>query len=456
METQKQIQNQENYPQKNFIQRNALSLKIILIGILILIMMIPLAMIQNLISERANTASEAALEVQQKWSGAQEISGPVLSIPFYEERETYQYTSQGNEVKINKVLNYLHLLPETLEINGNIETSTLKRGLYEIVVYKTPLVLKGKFILPENLSKEANTEQLLLQNATLNMGISDLRGIGEQIEVNWGDTSYQFNPGLPSDYILNPGVSTPIDINSLKAGETLEFTIHLALRGSASLHFAPMGKTTRVQLTSNCRTPSFTGSFLPENRDISEKGFTSDWKILNLNRSYPQIFKGNTFYDSQTLSTFGVDLLQPVQQYQQSMRSAKYAYLIIILTFVVSFFAEIMQKKNIHPFQYLLIGLALCLFYTLLISFSEHLGFSWAYLISALLTITLLTFYMSGILKIRKTALTIGGLLTLLYVYIFILIQMETYALLTGSIGLFIILAVIMYYSQKINWNEHE
>lgn len=154
--------------------------------------------------------------------------------------------------------------------------------------------------------------------------------------------------------------------------------------------------------------------------------------------------------------SFGVDLLLPVQQYQQSIRSAKYAYLVIILTFVVSFFVEIIQKKNIHPFQYLLIGLALCLFYTLLIAISEHLGFTPAYLIAAVMTIVLLTLYMTGILKIRKTAFTIGGLLAILYLYIYVLIQMETYALLAGSLGLFIILATIMYYSQKVNWNGQQ
>ena len=135
------------------------------------------------------------------------------------------------------------------------------------------------------------------------------------------------------------------------------------------------------------------------------------------------------------------------------MPSLTYPSLIIILTFVISFFVVVMQNKILHRFLYLLIGLGLCLFYTLLIAISEHLGFNLAYLISAIMTIILLTLYMRGILKIRKTAFTIGGLLALLYLYIFVLIQMETYALLAGSLGLFIILAVIMYYSQKINWN---
>ena len=236
------------------------------------------------------------------------------------------------------------------------------------------------------------------------------------------------------------------------------------------MQFAPLGKTTRIQLTSNCKTPSFTGAFLPSEREVSNDGFSSQWEILEFNRNYSQIIKGthrqiNTpdgytildsglRYASEAIaqSSFGVNLLFPVDQYQKSMRSAKYAFLIIILTFVVSFFVEIFQKKNIHPVQYLLIGLALCLFYTLLVSTSEHIGFTPAYIISALMTTSLITFYMIGILKIKKTAFTIGGLLACLYAYIFFLIQLETYALLVGSIGLFVILAIIMYFSQKINW----
>lgn len=457
METQtNSSNNQVNYPKKNFMQRNALSVKIILIGILILLLMIPLSMIQHLIDERSSTADIASSEVRQKWSGSQEIAGPILSIPFYEEKNVYQITSEGNKVKASKQLNYLHILPETLEIKGEIETNTLKRGLYEIVVYKTPLELRGKFILPENFNGDIDLQELLIQNAILSIGITDLRGISEQVEVQWGNSKYEFNPGLPSGFILSSGVSTPVSLHSLRSGNSVDFSIHLYLKGSESLHLAPLGKTTQVELSSNCTTPSFTGSFLPEHREVTDSGFKADWKILNLNRNYPQIFKGNQFYESEQLSYFGTDLLLPVQQYQQSMRSAKYAYLIIILTFVVSFFVEVLQKKNIHPFQYLLTGLALCLFYTLLIAISEHLGFAWAYLISAILTIVLLTCYMLGILKIRKTAFTIGGLLIILYSYIYVLIQLETYALLAGSIGLFVILAVIMYYSQKINWNTNE
>lgn len=453
METQ--TSPQEKHPNQGFMQRNALSVKIILIGVLILILFIPLSMIRGLITERADTATAASDEVQAKWSSAQEIVGPFISIPFLEDREEQYYENGVTKIKVKKVQNHLHILPETLEIKGNIETEKLSRGLYEIVVYKTPLELKGTFILPEEFDKGITANDLFSNKATLNMGLSDLRGIKEQIEIEWGNESFFFNPGLASHSILSSGVSAPLPLNKyLQPGDSVRFTIHLQLKGSQSLQFAPFGKNTSIELTSNCNTPSFTGAFLPENREVTPEGFKANWKVLNLNRNYPQIFTSSQYFNQEELSSFGVDLLLPVQQYQQSMRSVKYAALIIILTFVVGFFAEVMQKRNIHPFQYLLIGLALCLFYTLLIAISEHLGFTLAYLISAIMTIALITLYMTGILKIRRTAFTIGGLLALLYVYIFILIQMETYALLAGSLGLFVILAIIMYYSQKINWNS--
>ena len=454
METQISFSNQEKYPRQGFMQRNALSVKIILIGVLILILLIPLAMIRGLISERSETASEATTEVQNKWSSSQLVTGPFISIPCYENYEETYYENGATKIRVKKVKNYIHILPELLDITGNVETEELSRGLYDIVVYKTPLVLKGKFIIPEHFETTILPEDIALQHATLNLGISDLRGISEQITVDWGKETLQFNPGLPSDFILSSGVSSVLPQHQkLQAGDSIEFSIQLQLKGSESIQFSPFGKTTQIHLTSNCTTPRFTGAFLPENREITNSGFTADWKVLNLNRNYPQVFTSNQYHNEEELSSFGVNLLLPVQQYQQSMRSVKYASLIIILTFVISFFVEVMQKKNIHPFQYLLIGLGLCLFYTLLIAISEHLGFNLAYLISAIMTIILLTLYMRGILKIRKTAFTIGGLLALLYLYIFVLIQMETYALLAGSLGLFIILAVIMYYSQKINWN---
>ena len=226
------------------------------------------------------------------------------------------------------------------------------------------------------------------------------------------------------------------------------------MNGSQGLYIVPVGKTTVSQLTSDWATPSFDGNFLPENRTISESGFSADWKVLHLNRSYGQVIRSDdsNAINQMAASRFGVRFIQPVDQYQQNMRGVKYAILIILLTFVVVFFIELIKKKSVNPFQYLLVGLSLVLFYTLLLSMSEVWGFNPAYWVAALMTATLIALHMGSILKNRKQGLLIGALLIFLYLFIFVLIQMESYALLVGSLGLFAILSVIMYFSKKVKF----
>lgn len=432
-----------------------LIIKAFVIGVLTLLLMIPMLLIGNMIHERERTAQEASAKVHQEWSGSQTIRGPILTIPYY---ETIITKNDKNEEKKEKVLHVLNILPETLDIKGELTTKELNRGIYEIVVYNAPLEIKGTFVLPDEMSKlsEEALSEFLLNQAMLNIGLSDMRGISEQINMQWEKEELIFNPGIQQCHLLESGVSAHADIQPLMEKGIVEFNVKLNLKGSESLRFTPMGKTTTVALASNCSTPSFTGAFLPENRDVNNTGFTCDWKVMHLNRNYPQVIQDDRWkYDIEE-SVFQVEMLVPVQHYQKSMRSVKYAILIILLTFVVSFFVEVIQKKSIHPFQYLLVGLALCLFYALLVSISEHTNFTIAYITAASMTVILLTFYMAGVLKIKKTAFTISGLLAILYLYIFILIQMESYALLAGSLGLFAILATIMYFSQRINWNGNE
>ena len=334
-------------------------------------------------------------------------------------------------------------------------TSGLKRGLYEIVVYEAPIELKGSFVLPESVT-QSEIEDWIVDGAMINIGISDLRGLGDQVVMAFSNQTLTFDPGIKHRVIISSGVSSKVDIRELLARREVEFSVKLQLKGSESLMFVPFGKTTEVSVTSNCATPSFTGAFLPTSREVTNDGFTGSWRVMHLNRNYPQVITDGSDYSvtgAISNSAFGVDMLLPVQHYQKSMRSVKYALLIILLTFVVSFFVEILHKRDIHPVQYMLIGLALCLFYALLISLSEHTSFTIAYAIASAMTVVLVTCYMAGVVKIKKTALMMGGLLTCLYIYIYVLIQMETYALLAGSVGLFAILALIMYVSQKINWN---
>ena len=290
--------------------------------------------------------------------------------------------------------------------------------------------------------------------AAVCFNLTDMRGISEQVSIAIDDSVYVFEPGMDGLGIKNTGVHTLVDLSSLKGEQKIPYEMKIRLKGSQSVNFTPLGKTTKVNLKANWNTPSFVGSFLPENRDVTADEFSAQWQVLNLNRNYSQVLVDPSAMVVSDIadSDFGVNLKVPVEQYQQSMRSAKYAVLIILLTFTVIFFTEIMEKTRIHALQYLLVGLALCLFYSLLLSISEHLGFNMAYLISAVLTIGLVSGYMLGIIKKKKPAFIMGGLLIILYVYIFILIQLETYALLAGSLGLFVILAAVMYFSKKIDW----
>ena len=232
---------------------------------------------------------------------------------------------------------------------------------------------------------------------------------------------------------------------------SVKFDFNMEFNGSKQLRVIPIGEETTLNIKSKWASPSFVGNYLPYNSDKqTPDSFDAKWKILNINRAFSQSF----FDKLPNLNefAFGVNLMLPVDDYQQSTRSAKYGYLVISLTFLVFFLFQSISKVNIHPFQYLMIGIALTMFYTLLISISEHSNFSIAYLVSGVSVIALITLYSRSILKTHKFTILIFSSLTALYIFIYVIIQMENYALVTGSIGLFIILALVMYASRKIDW----
>lgn len=429
------------------LHRFSKTIKVVIIGLLILLLMIPMFMIENLISERGRTQEEAIDEVSEKWSLAQTITGPYLNLQ-------YPVVIENNgEKKVS--IKDLILFPDELMVSGQLKTEILKRSIYEVNVYQSELTLKGSFSSEELKKSRIDMEQLQFDRAAICLNLTDMRGISEQISITLGDSVYIFEPGMDNRGIDNTGVHAIANLSELKQNKKLPYEIKIKLKGSAVTRtFIPLGKTTRVDLKANWNTPSFTGNYLPNNRNITEKEFSAQWQVLNLNRNYSQVmvdYNNSNIKDIEN-SSFGVNFKIPVEQYQQSMRSAKYAILIILLTFGVIFFTEIMNKTRIHALQYLLVGLALCLFYSLLLSFSEHIGFNPAYLLSSALTITLVGGYMFGITRKKKPSLIMSGLLGILYIYIFVLIQLETFALLAGSLGLFIILAIVMYFSKKIDW----
>ena len=427
------------------LRRFSKSIKAVVIAFLILLLLIPMFMIEDMISERGRTQTDAIAEVGQKWSLAQTITGPYINLK-------YPITQEDNGTK-KVTMGNVTLLPDELSIDGQLSTEILRRGIYKVNVYQSELVIKGFFSSEELRKSNVDMDVLQYQRAAICLNLTDMRGLSEQVSITLNDSVYMFEP-VDGRGIESMGVHAIVDLSALKDDRKLPYEMKIKLKGSQSIYFTPLGKTTRVALKANWNTPSFDGNYLPEKREITEKDFSAQWQVLNLNRNYPQVFinyQNASIKDIQN-SNFGVNLKMPVEQYQQSMRSTKYAILIILLTFTVIFFTEIMEKTRIHALQYLLVGLALCLFYSLLLSMSEHIGFRMAYLVASVLTIMLVGGYMLGIIKRKKPAFIMAGLLSVLYIYVFILIQLETFALLAGSLGLFVILAMVMYFSKKIDW----
>ena len=438
----------ELQPKQSFLQRNALFFKAAVIFILVLILLIPTSMIESLIHERENRKNEAVNEVSQKWGNEQTLLGPVLTIPYYKYYK--EKDNNYNTEKLVKKKEYYHILPTDLKIKGDVLPETRHRGIFDVVLYVTDVKATGTFKGIDLSRLDVPASDVLLNQAFLNFGLSDLRGIEEQIELTWNKEKVFFNPGTLTDDISNSGVHAFVELDSLTEEKVYSFNFDVQFKGSEELKFAPVGKVTEVELTSIWSNPSFDGAFLPDSHTVSEKGFNASWKILHLNRDYPQSWQNGDYKINS--SAFGVNLRLPIDHYQKTFRSAKYAILFIALTYLIFFFIEVLNKKYVHPIQYILVGLALCLFYTLLLSFAEHSSYTIAYVIAMTMTVGLITTYASFIFKSKPLTLMLGGILTILYGFIYIIIQQQDYALLMGSIGLFLILALVMYFSRQIDW----
>lgn len=441
------MKDQSFFGRLNDAVKNSITIKLISIGILILIMLIPTSMMESLILERKYTMDAATREVSDKWANEQTVVGPILTLPY----KAYKKAENG---KIVEVTDYAYFLPEKLNISGNIKPEIRYRGIYEVIVYNSKLKLTGSFSSP-NLKGWNIAENLILwDNAFVSIGIPDMRGVEKRIDLKWNGSLFPFDPGTGSKDIVESGMSVKVPVTSSDTAGTYLFDFDLSLNGSGSLSFIPLGKETDVRLQSNWQSPSFTGSFLPDERNISSNGFTANWNILHLNRNYPQQWR-NTEYTVNG-SEFGVSLFVPVDEYQKTTRSAKYAVMLIALTFLLFFFSEVLNKKRIHPIQYLLVGIALCIFYTLLLALSEHINFNLAYSIAGIAVIGLITIYSLSIFRNKKMSVLLALILVILYAFIFTILQLEDYALLIGSIGLFLVISIIMYLSRKIPWYSNE
>ena len=428
----------------SFWQRNRIIFKGMLIGILILILLIPTAMIEDLVYERQERQREAIVEVSSKWADRQLISGPVIAVPYWQ-------LVKDNLGNVTRVKQQSYFLPDKLSINANVLPERRYRGIYQVMVYNSDLKLKGSFSEFKFAELKIPAEDMLWQEAVVYLSIDDVRGLKEDVLFHSNSSKAEMVPGKFSDQQFQHSLSAALPLDDTARMNGFDFTLDLKLKGSQNLMFVPLGKRTNVHLQSSWPDPSFIGNYLPDTREIKDTGFTADWNVLSLNRSYPQQWANRTYEMGN--SAFGVELEVPVDAYKKAFRSVRYGILCIVLTFTAFFLIELIYKRSLHPLQYVLVGFALCIFYTLLLSISEYTGFDTAYIIAAAATVLLVAWYVSASLKSRSMALFISLLLAVMYGFIYILIQSQDYALLMGSIGLFVTLGLVMYFSRKVKWN---
>lgn len=445
--------------------------RIVIIGAITLVLLIPTAMISELVNEREARRDEAIDEAGSKWGNPQVLAGPVLMVPYK------VITDQGAGKTPLEEIKQAYFLPQSLNISGTVSPNILKRGIYEVVAYGTDLKFEGKFNTPDFKNLNISEANVLWDRAEIAIAVTDMRGVNNDLKIKWDNTDYKLKPGAVRGIVLGEGlgldmdrqreldmkkmsateavseagsgvtVKVPLDINS--KDKTYNYSFAVNVNGSDNLTFLPLGSETNVELASSWKTPSFDGAFLPDEREITDSGFKAKWKVLQLNRSYGESWTGTV---NAANSTFGVRLLVPVDEYQKNTRSIKYAIILIALTFIIFFFIEIFNRIRIHPIQYLLTGTALVLFYSLLLSISEHLGFDRAYLIASASTILLVTLYSKTVFKSLKLALVQGGLLLIIYSFVYTILQLQDYSLLIGNAGLFLVLAIVMYLSRNIDW----
>jgi inner membrane protein len=420
-------------------QKSKLLVKGLLIGFLVLLLLIPTHFVTEIIAEREARQKEAFHEISSKWAGRQDITGPVLVLP-YKESATDE---KGQAVEVRK---HAVILPDQLIVEAGVEPERRHRGIYEVMLYSSKIAMKGAFNPLPLQQLKIDPAAVAWNEAYICLGLADSKGLKEEIRVMWNDSIVTLNPSILNNGAMKEGFMSPV---SLSADQPVQFSSTIELNGSEQLLFTPVGKETRVTLSSSWPDPSFTGGQLPEYK-ITGKGFTATWKSLAHTRNFPQAWKENSY--NLAAASFGTDLFIPVNGYQKTMRSVKYAILCIILTFAAFFITETIHKKSVHPFQYALIGLALILFYTLLLSFSEYVGFNTSYAIASVATIALIAWFVKGVLQSSRLTTILSFVLVLMYSYIFSLLQLQDYSLIMGSIGLFITLAVIMHFSKKIQW----
>jgi inner membrane protein len=427
-------------------------LKFLLVALITIAMSVPLLFIFIALAQREDYAREAAADIARGWGGAQVIGGPVLAVPYVVSEAQRSAEGVVSAVDVRRVAVFL---PKLLKADATARTETRSRGIFDVTVFTADVVLDGTFVTPDFAELGITPKSVQWDQAVLMLAISDLQGLAENASVVWGPakTPVPFRPGLVQDLAAYPGINARVPLTAEKT--ELVFSIALKVRGTGDLQFAAAGEETDVTAKANWPHPSFSGNFLPVERSIDANGFSARWKVPHLARNLPQAMATpDNLTNGLSIASFGVAFYQPVKFYLLVERALKYAILFIGLAFLSFFLIETLSGARIHGVQYLLIGGAQVVFYLLLLSLAEQIGFDFAYLLAALATVLLISAYAWSALKSSSRALVVFAVLSVLYALLFLLLKQEDYALLIGASAAFAAVAVTMYVTRNVDWYQ--
>jgi inner membrane protein len=426
---------------KSFFQKNHYLIKIAFIGFIALLLMIPIAFVTDIIRERESLRQQTKSEISQLWGGNQTMVTPILIIPFKE-------TLQDSEKKSYITEKTLYISALDIKIDNIIKAEKRQKGIFSSIVYTNQYKVLGNFDLSTiPVDKNINYDYT---KAVLQLGLTDPSSIASKVILKINDEMIDVQPGSIKKNVIENGLHASIRL--YPETKNFNFSIEFDIRGSNNVAFILATKNAEINMNANWPNPSFIGKNLPKTREIKTDGFLANWLTNEFNNNTLAYWSDENINLSQSPPIVSVDLIETADDYQKNTRTSKYALFIIALSFCTFFVFEFLHKSKIHPIQYLLIGLALSVFYLLLLSLSEHLGFNMAYYISALAVTIIIVVYARAIIPNIKSTLILTGILVFLYSYIFVLMQLEDYSLLAGSIGLFLILALVMIGSRKVNW----
>jgi inner membrane protein len=425
--------------------RNPLFFKILMICLLALMLLIPLGMIQSKISERQMLQNQVQQDIARSASGPQTITGPYLVVRYkLTERRTTKDSFGNEKVITSSTMQDKVVMPRNLKIEGDADVETRSRGIYKARLFNLHSKLSGDFVVPQGYGVGSPLGDIVPVAAYFVMKVSDSRGIRNAPLLTLNGTTREFAPGAVGP-IAGNGINVPLPALDATQSHTFNFEFPLELQGMTTLAVSPSGNNTEMSLKSSWPHPSFGGSYLPLTRSVDKNGFSAQWLVTNLARN-------NTAQGEICAETFSVDFIDPVNVYLMSERAVKYGVLFVVLVFTSFFMFEVLRSLRIHPMQYLLVGLAMAMFFLLIISLSEHMPFLASYVVSGASCAALIGIYLAGVLKNRKPGLAFAGGIALLYAVLYGVLQSEDNALLMGTLVMFSALAAVMVLTRRMDW----